>query len=194
MEILNLPECQVCGFQSKRLTNHIRKLHGMTTKAYKELYPNVKLVFVSDEQKAKASALTKQWFSNEENRKSAKKYHRSIWQKIFWIEKGLSEQEAIAKVSSLQKRQFTKETRELLSQHSAGKSNPMSLENIAQRKGCSLAEAKTLTPCYGRKKDKHPMFGKHHTPEALEKICANTPIKFFQKSGGEKELQEYVIK
>ena len=50
----------------------------------------------------------------------------------------------------------------------------MSLESIATRNGVSLEEARFFTPCYGRKAEKHPMWGKNHSIEAIEKI-ANSP-------------------
>lgn len=192
MEISDLLSCQVCGHQSKNLVKHINSNHGLNSKEYKEKYPEAKLVYVSEAQKVLAREITKKWLEDENNRTDLNSKRKSIWQKSFWMEKGLTEEEAIAKVSSLQKRTFSEETKRLYSSQRTGNANSMSLENIAKRNSCSLQEAKALTPCFGRKKEKHPMYGKHHTSEALRKICANTPTAFFNKSNGEKELQAYI--
>lgn len=193
MEILDPLNCKICGHQSKNLIAHIRIKHGYNTKEYKEKYPDAKLVYISEEQKIIAREKTRKWLSDEENVKNLNSKRKSIWQKSFWIEKGLTEVEAIAKISSLQKRTFTEETRKLYSKQRTGDANSMSLESIAKRNGCSPQEAIALTPCFGRKKEKHPMYGKHHTPEAIIKICLNTPTSFFNKSKGEKELQLFVL-
>lgn len=192
MEISDPLSCQVCGHQSKNLVKHVHSKHGLNSKEYKEKYPEAKLVYVSEAQKILAREITKKWLENEDNRTELNSKRKSIWQKTFWMEKGLTEEEAIAKVSSLQKRTFSEETKRLYSLQRTGTANSMSLENIAKRNSCSLQEAKSLTPCFGRKKEKHPMYGKHHTIEAIKKICANTPTVFFNKSSGEKELQAYI--
>ena len=184
--------CKICGHESKNLVAHVYSKHGLSTKEYKEKYPKAKLVYVSEEQKILARELTQRWNSNEENRASLTSKRKSIWQKTLWMEKGFTEEEAIAKVSSLQKRTFTEETKQLYSKQRTGNLNSMSLENIAKRNGCSIQEAKALTPCFGRKKEKHPMYGKHHTLETIAKICRNTPVSFFNKSKGEKDLQLFV--
>lgn len=192
METLNLLNCELCGYQSKNLVVHVRKKHGMSSKDYKDKFPEAKLVYVSEAQKVLAREKTKKWLENESNKEFLKQKRKSIWQKSFWMEKGLTEEQAIKKVSSLQKRTFSEETKRLYSAQRRGKANCMSLENIAKRNACSLEEAKILTPCFGRKKEKHPMYGKNHTDEAKKKICANTPNTFFNKSSGEKELQTFI--
>ena len=61
----------------------------------------------------------------------------------------------------------------------AGDGNSMSLKSIAKRHGVSEEEARELTPCFGRKDEKHPMYGKHQTDEARRKIsegvCESKP-------------------
>jgi hypothetical protein len=152
METLNLLNCELCGYQSKNLVVHVRKKHGMSSKDYKDKFPEAKLVYVSEAQKVLAREKTKKWLENESNKEFLKQKRKSIWQKSFWMEKGLTEEQAIKKVSSLQKRTFSEETKRLYSAQRRGKANCMSLENIAKRNVCSLEEAKVLTPCFGRKK------------------------------------------
>jgi HNH endonuclease/NUMOD3 motif len=53
---------------------------------------------------------------------------------------------------------WTPERRAQMSERNSGSGNPMF--------GVRGKDA----PCYGRSGDKHPMFGKHHTTEAKEKI------------------------
>ena len=192
-EQLNLGnKCELCDFISKNLCNHVKKVHGLSTSEYKTRYPEAKLVFVSESQKEQAKKNALEWFLLDENKKKYKQSHCSIWQKKYWVEKGLSETEAEKKVGDLQKRTFSAKTRELYSVQRSGELNSMSLPNISKRFGVTLEEARALTPCFGRTKELHPMFGKHHTSESLMKICANTPITFFNKSKGEKELQDFV--
>ena len=193
MEILSpLNDCKICGFVSDNLTKHVHKIHALTTQEYKILHPGAKLVYISDARRETARLKTLKWFENADNKNRYKKCFRSIWQKQFWIDKGLSEEDAIAKVSSLQVRKFSEKTKELYSKQRTGSMNSMSLESIAIRNNCSIDEARCLVPASKRIKEKHPMYGKHHTPEAIAKICANTPTTFFNKSVGERELQGFV--
>lgn len=184
--------CELCGFVGKNLVKHVTKIHNLTTKEYKNQFPNSKLVFVSDAQKMLAKRKTTEWFSKQENKEKYLQYHRSVWQKRYWTEQGLSDIEAVEKVKQLQKRKFSQETLEIFKKQRSGNLNSMSLEKIAKRNNVSLEEAKCLTPCYKRTGNKHPMFGKKHSKDTLIKICKNTPVTFFNKSKGEKELQQFV--
>jgi len=74
-----------------------------------------------------------------------------------------------------------------------GDENPMSLVQIAKRHNVSLQDAKKMTPCFGRTGDKHPMFGKHHKFETLEKISKNQKITFSNTSCGEIDLRNTLI-
>lgn len=193
MEKLNpLNDCKMCGFLSDNLTNHVHKIHKLTTQEYKTLYPGAKLVYISEQRRATASAKSLKWFENADNKKMYKERFRSIWQKQFWIDKGMTEEEATLKVSSLQVRKFSQKTKDLYSQQRTGSANSMSIENIAKRNNCSIDEARCFVPASKRIKEKHPMYGKHHTLETITKMCAKTPTTFFNKSAGEHELQEFV--
>ncbi len=56
---------------------------------------------------------------------------------------------------------------------SQGDNNPMSLLSISKRNNCSLEEARKLTPCFNRIKEKHPMFKKNHTIDTKIKMSKN---------------------
>jgi len=63
-----------------------------------------------------------------------------------------------------------KEIKQKFSEDRSGINNSQSLENISKRIGCSLEEAVKYTTCYGRSKEKHPMFNKHQSIETKIKI------------------------
>lgn len=165
----------------------------MTCTDYRTLYGNGPLLIYTDEQKKRASEKQKAWISVPENKTRYKEFHRSIWQEKYWIEKGHTAEQAKELVSKKQTRVFRDETKALLSSQRVGDKNSMSTKSVAAREGVSLAEARKLAPCYGRTKEKHPMFGKHHTEESKNKIAANTPVTFYNSSKAEIELKQFLL-
>jgi G:T-mismatch repair DNA endonuclease (very short patch repair protein) len=191
--------CAICGFVAGRLTWHVNNIHHVSSKDYNKLYPGNKLVYISPEQRMKASQITLEWFKNPANRELHRKVHdssmcNSAFQTEYWIKKGCTSEQAKIEVNKrINRKKPGEETRKKLSAQRQGTNNSMSLENIAKRNGVSVEEAHKLTPCYGRTKEKHPLYGKHHSLEVREKMARNTPVTFFNKSKGEKELQNYVL-
>lgn len=112
-----------------------------------------------------------------------------------WVNKGMSDDEARAKVSEWQSdaglaQNNHPEMLERKSREMTGDLNHMSLRSLADKHGVTLEEATRLTPCYGRTGEKHPMFGKHHTEEALAKIAASEHLRYDDKrSKLERELE-----
>jgi G:T-mismatch repair DNA endonuclease (very short patch repair protein) len=113
-----------------------------------------------------------------------------------WTRKGLSDEEAATKQSEWQSNAGLRqndhlETLEHRSREMTDDRNHMSLRSIADKYNVSLEEAQKLTPCYGRTGDKHPMFGKNHTEEAIAKISASDHIANPDyRSKPERELEE----
>jgi len=199
-------KCRLCDYESKfSLLGHVRHKHKMKMSEYRERYPDD---VVQRQRKTKEEDLEwrrkiKDWFTDEENYRSYSE-KRSFPSEIkHWTNKGLSEKEAKIKVTEHQRalaiKQNNPECKKRQSERTSGDNNPMSLESISKRHGVTIEEAKKMTPCYGRTGEKHPMFGKNHTEEALEKIAKNTPVTFFNKSKKEVDLgnkisEKYEIK
>jgi len=186
--------CEVCGFESMfSIISHIRHKHDISISDYREKYPNSLLQRNSPKQSRKASEAMKQRLSDIELRQKFLDWRSFPSEIKHWTRKGFSEEDAALKVSEFQREQglkfVTPENILKLKQMFSGSNGTMSLESIARRNGVSIAEARYLTPCYGRCGDLHPMFGKHHTQEALLKIASAPHLKTpSSRSKGEIEL------
>lgn len=168
----------------------------MTTEKYRIQYPGEKLQIIKDEQRKKLSIAGKQRLTDSDALQKFKEWRSYPSEIKHWLKKGFTNEESIEKVTQFQKRQAIKgdndATREKYSLRSKGTKNPMSLESISKRNNVSKEEARLLTPCFGRVKEKHPMFGKHHTSEALEKIAKNTPKTQKNRAKAEDEIANQI--
>lgn len=167
--------CSICGFESTNsLISHITKKHKISMPDYRHSYPHAKVQQASPTQRKNNSCFMKKQLLDS-NKLEAFMEWRSFPSEIkHWIKKGFVEEEAKEKVAEFQKNQSLKgnneTTRLMRSQKSTGIKNPMSIVSIAKREGVDVEHAREMTPCFGRRGDKHPMFGKKHTDEALRKI------------------------
>jgi len=190
-------ECKICGFASDySIISHITKRHKMTTSEYRTQYPDEKLQIMKDEQRKKLSDIGKQRLEDPDALQRFKEWRSYPSEIKHWTRKGYTSEEAVEKVALFQKSQAEKgdndATREKYSLRSKGTNNPMSLESISKRHNVSKEEARLLTPCFGRVKEKHPMFGKQHTPSSLEKIAKNTPKTQKNRAKAEDEIANQV--
>lgn len=189
-------ECKICGFTSMfSLNAHIVRKHKISTKEYQEKFGQCVLQR-SLPSAIKKSSETLKRILLDENKKKEFLRGRSFPSEIkHWTRKGFTEEEARSKVSEFQrsmaKRGDNPRTKQKLSEASKGKRNPMSLASIAARHGVSEEEAKKLTPCYGRTKEKHPMYGKKHKQESIDKIGKS--INHNGRSKEEHELSDQLI-
>ncbi len=152
---------------------------------------------MKDEQREKLSIAGKIRLADPEALQKFKEWRSYPSEIKHWIKKGYSDEEAIVKVSEFQKKQAAKGdndlTREKYTLRSKGSKNPMSIESISKRHNVSKEAAHLLTPCFGRVKEKHPMFGKQHTIEALEKIAKNTPKTQKNRAKAEDEIARQIM-
>lgn len=179
------------------LISHITRTHAMVMRDYREMFPGHAVQQMSEKQRLESAQRTRLWF-NDPNNHAAFIEKRSFPLEIkHWTRKGYNVQEAIKKIAEFQREQSLKgnndATRALRSANNTSDRNPMSLVSIARRAGVTIEEATMLTPCYGRTGKKHPMFGKHHTDKALEKIANAHHLRHpTQRSIPEKEIAEFV--
>lgn len=192
--------CEICGHESMMsLISHITRRHKMTMDDYRNAFPGVvvqRRVRSDIERGAKSAsiAMKKHWASDYDAVLSRQSGPNRVQ---YWLNKGFCEDEALQRVSAHQRdmsqRAQTPENKLLQSQRNVGNANPMSLKSIAKRCDVSLDEARQLTPCYGRCDELHPMFGKQHTLEALEKIANSTHLRNPSwRSKPEIEIAEFV--
>lgn len=172
-------KCQLCEFQSaSSLISHITRTHKLSAKEYRNRFPGCVLQRQANSSKEKLSLSMKEKYQNDEAYREAVLEGRSFPSEIkHWTRKGHSESEAKRLVSEYQTKAGLAqndypELKAQQSERNSGNKNPMSLTSLAERHNVSLKEASNLTPCYGRREDKHPMWGKKHTVEALEKIAS----------------------
>lgn len=164
----------------------------MSTDEYRERFPGSVVQFHTKNSKRKLKHATEKWLAEPENRQKMLA-RRSFPSEIkHWLRKGYSEAEARELVSKhqtkLAMRQNRPDVKRRQSKNTSGDRNPMSLASIAARHNVSLIEASRLTPCFGRTGESHPMYGKHHSPDSLEKIALNASRSFSQQSKAEKEI------
>jgi len=159
---------------------------------YRTQFPNQGLQRSSREHKEKQSRTQKARLQDPGSRAAMRAACSTPAEIRHWTRQGLSEEKARVKVSEHQRclalQQNNPETKERQSKRNTGDANHMSLSSIAERHDVTREEASKMTPCYGRTGESHPMFGKHHTEEALRKIAENTPQTFYNVSQGEIEL------
>jgi len=178
---MNLPDvilkCQICGKQSLgSLISHITRKHKISMCDYRLQFPNCKVQQMSQKAIENNSLAQKIRLLNVENRKKFLEWRSFPSEIKHWTKKGFSEIEAREKVIEFQREQSIKGNNEKThikrSLKYSGDKNPMSLTSISNREGVTRGEASKLTPCFGRTGDKHPMFGKKHTDEAIAKIAS----------------------
>lgn len=173
-------KCEICEFTNMvSITTHVTRKHGLTTSEYSDRFPGSKLYqTVPSVAKATAKKLKQRHVEDPEFHKKIVDSLPPLPSKVeFWTSRGFTEEEARLNVSERQRATSLlggEEKIRKLSQSSSGDRNPMSLVAIARRHGVSEEEASKLTPCFGRSGENHPMWGKNHTAEAIEKI-ANSP-------------------
>jgi len=173
-------KCEICEFSNMvSITTHVTRKHGLTTQEYTLRFPGSKLYqAIPSVAKATADKLKQRHAEDPD-------FHRRIVEALpplpskieFWTARGHTEEEARELLLERQRavaRLGGEEKFQKLSQASSGIRNPMSIASIAKRHNVTEDVASSMTPCFGRTKEKHPMWGKSHTPEALEKI-ANAP-------------------
>lgn len=174
---LQILTCKICGYQSYlSLISHITRKHKLNMLTYREQFPYEIVQQATKRTRKKNSENIVRYFANDERKKEFLK-RRSFPSEIkHWLNKGFSLEDAKLKVSEFQKKQSLKgnneKTRLLRSLKNKGDVNPMSIKSIAKRYNVSLEKAHELTPCFGRVADKHPMFGKTHSLEAIRKIAS----------------------
>lgn len=192
----DLLQCQLCDKTSMgSLISHIIKKHKIEMKEYRSRFPNVCVQRASAAQRAKNSQIMKEKLKDPtalENFLTWRSFPSEI---KHWIKKGYNFSEAKQKVSEYQRIQSLKgnneKTRQLRSTKNSGAKNPMSIESISARENVSIHAAHMLTPCFGRTGNKHPMYGKKHTKEALQKIASSPHLSNpSYRSIPERELEE----
>ncbi len=187
-------KCKMCDFESmSSIISHITNKHNLSLKEYKELFAGANVQRWAPSQKLKMSEIMSQ-DDKVQNLLAVRSYPSEV---KHWLRKGYAEDEAIDLVSRYQARvalkQNNPETKRRQSEKNSGCANAMSLDNIAARNNVGKEDASRLTPCYGRRGEKHPMFGKHHKQESLEKISKNASRHVSQKSSAESEMYENLI-
>lgn len=169
--------CRICGHQSAlSLITHITRKHKpMSMSEYRSAYPDAIVQRASPQQCLASSQAMKTRLEDPDIRAAFLEWRSFPSEIKHWMRKGFTNEEAIAKVAEFQHTQSLKgcnpRTHALRSAKNSGALNPMSLASIAKRENVSIYEASKLTPCYGRNGPLHPMFGKRHTEEALQKIA-----------------------
>jgi G:T-mismatch repair DNA endonuclease (very short patch repair protein) len=194
---LQLLTCKLCGFESVySIISHITCKHNMSTDEYRSQFPEDILQQISQEQRVQCSERAKLILSDPVVRQKLLDKRSFPSECKHWIRKGFSLEEAKVKVAEFQRTQSLKgnndKTRALRHAKSAGDNNPMSIKSIAERHGVSLDEAKSLTPCYGRSGEKHPMFGKKHSKDAIRKI--GEAVNHSRRSTVEHELTDELVR
>lgn len=88
--------CKICGYEGKQLHQHLQSCHDMNGKEYKTIYgKNLKLQVVSKESKQKRA-------------KTIKTTGGSRWSEKYWMNKGMTREEAQLKVSDIQRQNSSK--------------------------------------------------------------------------------------
>ena len=171
--------CKLCDFTNMiSITTHVTRKHNMSTHEYLAQFPDSKLYqSVPSVATATAEKLRHRHLTDPVFHQKIVDALPPLPSKIeFWTSRDYSENDAITQVSAHQSKNALmggEEKLKKLSAASTGDRNPMSLASIAIRYGVSKEEASKLTPCFGRNAEKHPMFGKRHTQESLEKIASS---------------------
>jgi len=192
-ELLNCMLCEKTSANS--LISHITRKHLISMDEYRVRFPNSKVQQASPSQRISNSRVMKEKLQDPIELEAFLVWRSFPSEVKHWIKKGLDPCEAQEKVAEFQQQQSLKgnneKTRAARSEKNSGVDNPMSLNSIALREGVTKEEARELTPCFGRTGDKHPMFGKKHTEEALKKIGQH--INHSGKSKIEHELTDALV-
>ena len=180
-EGLSSLSCPLCDFTSMfSLISHITRRHRVSMDDVRKTYPTHTFQQELPSKIAEKSKRTKEVMKRSDVRKKVLAGRSFPSEVIHWLRKGLSLEQAREEVTKFQSRQAKRadeSTRSLRRTRMSGKNNPMSLEGISRRLNVTLEDARKLTPCYGRVGEKHPMWRKTHTPEALEKIADAKHLK-----------------
>ena len=194
-------KCKLCDFEGFSLLSHIVCKHKITIDEYRRQFPDCgKLQVATLSARRNNSRSHKNSLLDLEKRQKFDEVRaRSRPSMInYWTSKGFSEEEAKLKVFSHQSMaslNISEESQKEKALRQSGDSNPSSLVSIAKRNNVTLEQAHTLTPCFGRCGENHPMFGKKHTAESLEKISGawhlTTPT---YRSTPEIEIASYCLK
>lgn len=170
-------QCMLCDRKCVgSLISHITRTHSMPMHEYRSKFPNAIVQRQSAASNAKNAAAQRKRLEDPVTRQKFDEWRSFPSEVKHWTRKGYSEREAVERVVEFQRKQSLKGCNPITSAKrsakNGGSKNPMSLVSIASREGVTEREAKQLTPCFGRTGDKHPMFGKKHTPEAIMKIAS----------------------
>lgn len=187
-------KCRMCDFESmSSIISHITSKHNLSLKEYRKMFADATVQRWSPSQKSKMSEIMSQ-DDKVQKLLEVRSYPSEV---KHWLRKGYTEEEAREIISKRQAEVALKQnnpvTKRRQRERHSGQNNPMSLSSISSRCGVAEEDARKLTPCYGRRGKKHPMFGKHHTQEAVEKIAKNSSRHFSQKSSAEREIYEKLI-
>jgi len=126
---------------------------------------------LSEENKQKISETMKnKWKNGEIKKEQLNNWIKSGQEASIEKMKGKTFEEIYGKEEADKKRKHYSESR-------IGENNSQSLKNIANRKKCSLENARTYTSCYGRLGEKHPMFGKQQSDKAVNAMMEKLQIK-----------------
>ena len=192
-------KCGICGYESiLSLISHITRKHKLLMIDYRKNFPESKVQQASPHQLKRSSEVMKEKLKDELELKKFLEWRSYPSEIKHWTKKGFSEEEAKEKIREFQifqnKKSNTPEIRKKFSEIYSGENNPMSLVSIANRFNISLDEASQLTPAFGRKKEKHPMWGKKHTQASLEKIASAHHLSNPSwRSKPEMELESWLI-
>lgn len=190
-------ECKLCGFKGYSLCKHITAKHKISTEKYREMFPDCgQLQRSTPESNRRNSQGQKKRYQDPEQRASLDKIRSRSWpsQIEYWTSKGFTEDEAAEKVRTHQSSaslSISEESKAAKALRQSGDANPSSLVSVAARHGVSLEHAHVFMPCYGRKGDLHPMYGKKHTEEAIRKIGSH--INHSGRSILEHELTDTLV-
>lgn len=103
-------KCKICGFEGKALATHIKWKHDMLPSEYKIEYNVRSLSDVTPEQRQQQSDYWKVRANTPEWKAQLKQNNSSQWTTKYWIKKGMCLDEAINKVSELQRLNSAKST------------------------------------------------------------------------------------
>lgn len=187
-------KCKMCDFESmSSIISHVTNKHKLSMSEYREMFVGAVVQRWAPSQKSKMSEIMSQ-DDKVQKLLAVRSYPSEV---KHWLRKGYTEEEARDIISKRQTQAALKQnnpaTKRRQRERTSGHSNPMSLKSIAARHGVDEEKARKLTPCYGRRGQKHPMFGKHHTQESLEKISKNASRHVSQKSNAERDMYENLI-
>ena len=192
-------KCRLCNFENPAsLLSHIRHRHEVSTQEYRAQFPDDVLQRNSARQNTRVADAMRRRLEDPDVMAAFLEWRSYPSEIRHWTRKGMTEDEARAMVSEFQSIASTTAwsdpaTFAARNESFAGSGNPMSLTSIATRENVSESEARKLTPCFGRTGEKHPMFGKHHSEEALCKIAsAHHLIRPTGRSVPEQELAHFV--